>query len=72
METDSRKRVVYLIGAGASQACVSRANSQYGILMTDLGQPLIERLRGFIIGEFGGNPTLTDLANAVLTEENRF
>ena len=72
VETDSRKRVVYLIGAGASQGCVSSANSQYGILMTDLGQPLIERLRDLIIEEFGGNPALTDLANTVLTEETDF
>ena len=72
METESRERVVYLIGAGASQGCVSRANSQYGILMTDLGLPLIERLRDWIIREFAGNPTLTDLTNAVLTEETDF
>ena len=72
MGTDSRKRVVYLIGAGASQGCVSRANSKYGLLMTHLGQPLIERLRSLIAKEFAGNPALTDLANAVLTEETDF
>ena len=72
METGSRKRVVYLIGAGASQGCVSRANSKYGILMTHLGQPLIERLRSLIVKEFSGNPALTDLANAVLTDETDF
>ena len=72
MEIDSRKRVVYLIGAGASQGCVSRANSQYGILMYDLGLALKERLRNLIIAEFAGNPTLTDLTNAVLTEETDF
>ena len=72
VETDSRKRVVYLIGAGASQGCVSRANSKYGILMTHLGQPLIKRLRTLIVEEFSGNAALTDLANAVLTEETDF
>ena len=72
METHSPKKVVYLIGAGASQGCVSRANSKYGILMSDLGQPLIERLRDLITEEFAGNPTLTDLTNAVLTAETDF
>ena len=72
METDSRKKVVYLIGAGASQGCVSRANSKYGLLMIHLGLPLIERLRSLIVEDFAGNPALTDLANAVITEETDF
>lgn len=50
----SSKRIVYLVGAGASHACVSRVGSPHGILMSDLTAPLSRKLQGLINNGFSG------------------
>ena len=64
----SSKRVVYLIGAGASHACVSTVNSPYGILMKDLGEPLRAKLRELINNDFSGDLSLEYLVNSVIDD----
>ena len=65
MISESRSYVVYLIGAGASHGCVTRAYSGEGILMRDLAQPLIDELREVVVVEFQGDRTLANLMNEV-------
>ena len=73
MTGSSRPKVVYLIGAGASHGCVKRANSQQGILMRDLGQPLNDKLHEVINeDEFIDNDSLKNLVNAVINENTDF
>ena len=72
MIKDSRKRVAYLIGAGASHGCVKRASSQHGIQMRDLALQISEKLREVILNEFPNSNTLKDLANSVINENTDF
>lgn len=65
MSTDSPLKVAYLFGAGATQGCVTRANSQRGVLMKDIREKLNEKLGEIVENEFAGNDTLTDLVNGV-------
>ena len=58
-------RVVYLFGAGASHACVSRINSPHGILTKHLIEPIQNRLRELVTNGFSDNPGLTDLVNSM-------
>ena len=67
-----RDRVVYLIGAGASHACVKWVNSPYGILMGDLGQPLSDEVHDLVDSCYEGDSSLTDLVNAVIDEHTDF
>ncbi len=67
-ENDSRPKVVYLIGAGASHACVKSAGSDQGILMQDLGSELAERVRK-LVEETDEYNTLTSLVNEVIVED---
>ena len=71
MET-STKRVVYLIGAGASHACVSSVGSPYGILMRHLGEPLRAKLRELINNGFAGDASLEYLVNSVIDDTTDF
>ena len=40
----SKTRVVYLLGAGATHACVDFANASQGLLMSHLGEPLAKAI----------------------------
>ena len=64
----SSKRIVYLVGAGASHACVSRVGSPHGILMSDLTAPLSRKLQGLINNGFSGDDSLKYLVNSVIDE----
>ena len=66
------KRVVYLVGAGASHACVSSVGSPYGILMRHLGEPLRAKLRTLIINGFAGDASLEYLVNSVIDDTTDF
>ena len=72
MNAAARKAVVYLIGAGASHGSVKQARSGHGILMSDLGLALSERLQQVIHADFPNNRALMDLANAVINENTDF
>src|SRR5690349_1921530 len=66
------KRVVYLFGAGASHGSVKAVGSSHGILMRDLGPLLFEEVRQLLSSKYPGHRALTDLANAVITEDTDF
>ena len=66
------KKVVYLLGAGASHACVSSVESSLGILMGDLGGELCNRLRDLIQNDFSEDRRLVNLVNEVVTETTDF
>ena len=70
-ETET-KRVAYLIGAGASHACVSSVGSPYGILMRHLGEPLRSRLSELIDNDFAGETSLEYLVNSVIDDTTDF
>ena len=64
-------RVVYLFGAGASNACVKRVGSPHGILMRDLADPLIVKLKKLTEDRFSHIQSLVDLVNS-LDDETDF
>src|SRR3989442_12040439 len=64
-----RERVVYLFGAGASDACAKVAGSVRGTLMRDLAVDLAEELRTFVTAAPTENKSLEALVNDVMDEE---
>ena len=68
-ENGSRPKVVYLIGAGASQGCVKYAGSAHGILMKDLHSSLADKVRELFKSEKDKYGTLEKLINEVVCEE---
>lgn len=72
MSLESPLKVVYLIGAGASHGCVSRAYRGPGILMGHLSETLIERLRAHVIDKFPDHRSLHDLVNRAIDEDTDF
>lgn len=72
MNGDAPLRVVYLIGAGASQACVTRVKSPHGILMSHLGQALSDGLRKLVKERYAGDDSLSYLVNTVIDETTDF
>ena len=72
MENVSPTRVVYLVGAGASHACVDRVKSPHGILMRDLAQPLRLRLQELVNKDYFDAANLIDLFNEVITDDTDF
>ena len=69
MDPKSRRRVVYLFGAGASHACVQAVNSAFGLLMTDFRTDIGNRLSEVVKIKYAGHPELQDLVNDVLDEQ---
>lgn len=59
-------RVVYLMGAGASQGCVTSVNSPHGILMQDFGELLCTEIRELLNNEYVGDQSLEYLVNSVI------
>ena len=70
--TDAPTRVVYLIGAGASHACVQRVKSPYGILMKDLIQPMTDQAHQLLEHKYTSHRDLAALVNHVIVEETDF
>ena len=66
------KTIVYLVGAGASHACVSSVGSPHGILMRDLGEPLCEKLHELINNGFAGDESLVNLVHEVIDDSTDF
>jgi hypothetical protein len=67
-----RVRVVYLLGAGASHACVSNVASAHGILMKDLGDELTEGVHELVVKSYGDQTSIHRLANDVINAEVDF
>ena len=68
----SPKKVVYLIGAGASHACVLSVGSSQGILMRDLGESLSLRLQDLVRTNYSEDQSLVNFVNTVVNEETDF
>ena len=60
-----KARVVYLLGAGASQACAQHGNASQGILMKDLG-PAMDRAVGDLSRSKPEYESLQDLVNDII------
>ena len=65
-------RVVYLLGAGATQACVEKAGRPYGVLMDHLATMLPTRLRELVTCKYTEDRSLVHLANSVIDETTDF
>ena len=65
-------RVVYLVGAGASHACVERVGSPHGILMRDLTVALSLKLQELIASNYSGDDSLANLVNSFIDETTDF
>lgn len=63
---------MYLIGAGASQACVSSIGIAQGILMRHLGEPLRARLQDLVTTKYSEDRSLVYFVNTVINEETDF
>ena len=67
MKEDDKRKVVYLIGAGASHACVRFVGGDRGILMDDLTDPILEEIHSLVRYRRGRYknlaPLINDLAN---------
>lgn len=63
----AKRNVVYLIGAGGSHACIKAVGSTRGILMSDLGGELAEKVKDLVLNEeeFG---CLLGVVNEVVDE----
>lgn len=59
------QRVVYLLGAGATQGCISHAGSRHNLLMSGLAGPISEALQAAAT-----HPGITRLINDVLMSES--
>lgn len=70
MGTSEQPTVVYLFGAGATQACVEALDSPYGILMRDLNEELTKRLGALVRdGPYSDHRGLQTLVNSVIDED---
>ena len=69
---NDHKSVVYLIGAGASHACVDFVGSARGILMRHLNPLMAEAVRDLTTAECNSDHTISSLANAVLDENTNY
>ena len=67
--SDSRKTVVYLLGAGATQGSVASVGSTQGILMDHLRLPLAESIRDLMEGRRKKYSALREIVNALIDDE---
>ena len=72
LENPDRRSVVYLIGAGASHACVEFGGSVRGILMRHLNPLLAEAVRKLVTEGEDPDLTIMSLVNAVIDESTDF
>ena len=70
--TNNKKKVVYLIGAGASHGSVKSVGCERGILMSDLAQPLESAIGRLVQPKNGKYRTLRRLVNDIITDETDF
>lgn len=65
------KRVVYLLGAGATQACISQLGSRRNIVMSGLEGPIFEELRRRATNEkYADHSGIARLVNEVMVSES--
>ena len=69
-DNDKKDKIVYLFGAGASQAWVSYRNCPYGILMQDLNDPMDRAIRDFVTSRDDADRVLLDDLRNDLIDRN--
>lgn len=72
VENSGQKSVVYLIGAGASHACVEFVGCARGILMRHLNPLLAKAVRELVTADGEIDSTIVSLVNAVVDENTDF
>lgn len=73
MADGERRRVAYLIGAGASQGSVEAAGSEHGILMRHLNTELSREAGGLLDdGRYESRDELDALVNEIVTDDMDF
>ena len=65
-------RVAYLLGAGATQACVSRTGTPHRLLMQDLSLDLARKVNQIVSSPPYNHSSLVHLVNTVVDEEIDF
>ena len=66
------QRVVYLLGAGATQGCISHVGSQQSLVMSGLAEPIFEELQRLAESRYQGHPGITRLVNEIMLHESGF
>jgi hypothetical protein len=66
------RRVVYLLGAGATQGAASFGGSAESLVMSGLIDPLLERMRQVYIEKFNDHPGVAHLVNDVIDANTDF
>ena len=69
---DNRRRIVYLLGAGATQGCASFRGSVQRIVMPGLIDELAQSMRDLVDREYEGDAGITRLVNNVVDEDTDF
>ena len=59
-------RVVYLLGAGATHACVQKAGIPHGVLMSDLAKLMHPKVRDIVTSRYSRDSGLVNMANTVI------
>lgn len=72
--SDPARRVVYLLGAGATQGCISFKGSVKSLIMPGLIGPLLQGMRDLVYSEpeYKTHPGLRRLVNEVIEDDTDF
>lgn len=66
-----KQKVVYILGAGATQGCLKFAKSEVGLLMSDLGPDMLAELRA-LVHESPKYESATGLVTSVLNDKTDY
>lgn len=66
----SGPRVVYLLGAGATQGCIAHFGSRYSLVMSGLAEPIFEELQRVAMEKYPNHPGIRRLVNNVMLPES--
>ena len=68
----SGPRVVYLLGAGATQGCIAHSGSRQELVMSGLAKPIFEKLQRVVEEKYRDHSGITRLVNNVMLPESGF
>ncbi|MGE3835491.1 MAG: hypothetical protein AB7H43_11970, partial [Acidimicrobiia bacterium] len=71
-EEPTRRRVAYLLGAGATQGAIGHAGGETNQLMSGLATDLARRLRVLVDTEYASDPSLLRLVNSIVDDQADF
>ena len=66
---EDKRRVVYLLGAGATQGCISHSGSRYNLVMSGLSELISEQLNLRVIGKYEHHAGICRLFNEVVAPD---